>query len=126
MPIYEYEASEPGNGCVKCARRFEVIQDVAQEPLQCCPDCGRKVIKVISLCRAVIAECSDADSAVERRIGDYEKDGMWSHAAELADKHSSKTRDTGLKMRAIEDYRKAGYDANTLEKHAKSGFSDQG
>ena len=36
------------------------------------------------------------------KISEYEKDGRWGHAAELADK-------TGLEDRAREDYRKAGY-----------------
>jgi len=39
----------------------------------------------------------------ERRVRDFEKEGMWSHAAELADK-------TGLEERAREDYKKAGYE----------------
>jgi hypothetical protein len=45
---------------------------------------------------------------------------MWSHAAELADKHSEKTNDKGLKMRALDNYKKAGYDADSLAKHVKS------
>ena len=44
---------------------------------------------------------------------------MWSHAAELADKHSEKTQDKGLKTRALENYKKAGYDTKLLDKHAK-------
>ena len=55
----------------------------------------------------------------EKSIKEYEKEGMWSHAAELADKHSEKTKDQDLKIRALDNYKKAGYDAHTLEKHAK-------
>ena len=44
----------------------------------------------------------------------------WSHAAELADKHSEKSKDHGLKMRALDNYEKAGYDTASLSKHAKS------
>lgn len=43
---------------------------------------------------------------------------MWSHAAELADKHSEKIKDKGLKTRALDDYKKAGYDVDSLAKHA--------
>jgi len=57
---------------------------------------------------------------VNKRISGYEKEGMWSHAAELADTHSEKVGDHDMKMRALDDYKKAGYDAGTLEKHAKS------
>ena len=44
---------------------------------------------------------------------------MWSHAAELADKHSEKVKDNNLKIRALENYQKAGYNADSLAKHAK-------
>lgn len=124
MPIYEYQASGPDKGCGKCGDRFEVIQRPSDKPLDHCPTCGGRVTKLISWCRAAVAECSDVHGAVERRIQAYEKEGMWSHAAELADKHSEKVRDTDLKMRAIDDYAKAGYDAKTLDKHAKSNFGD--
>jgi hypothetical protein len=44
---------------------------------------------------------------------------MWSHAAELADKHSENIKDKGLKTRALDNYKKAGYDADSLATHAK-------
>jgi hypothetical protein len=47
---------------------------------------------------------------VEQQVADYERQGMWSHAAELADKESEKPERAHLKERAMEDYRKAGYD----------------
>jgi len=56
---------------------------------------------------------------VENKIKGYEKDGKWSHAAELADKHSEKTGDSNLKMRALDNYKNAGYNTGSLEKHAK-------
>ena len=56
---------------------------------------------------------------MDKKITEYERQGMWSHAAELADTHSEKTKDRGMKMRALDDYKKAGYDVGTLEKHAK-------
>jgi len=124
MPIYEYEALDSGKGCTKCADRFEVIQRTSDKPLTRCPACGQRVIKLISWCRAAVAEYSDVHGAAEKRIGEYEREGMWSHAAELADKHSEKIRDTDMKLRAIDNYAKAGYDAKTLEKHAKTSFND--
>jgi hypothetical protein len=72
----------------------------------------------------VVAEYSDAHGAIEKRIKSYESEGRWSHAAELADKHSEKIKDIGMKMRAIDNYSKAGYDAKALERHAKSNFND--
>jgi putative FmdB family regulatory protein len=117
MPIYEYESVEPGKGCEKCATRFEVIQKIHEAPLTDCPNCGRKVKKVISKCRAAIIETHDEYIRTERKISEYEKKGMWSHAAELADKHSEKFKDREAKTRALENYKKAGYDLNLLEKH---------
>ena len=45
----------------------------------------------------------------DRKIKEYEKERKWSHAAELADKQAEKTKREDLKTRALEDYKKAGY-----------------
>jgi flagellar hook-length control protein FliK len=45
----------------------------------------------------------------DKKIKDYEKEGKWSHAAELADKEAEKTKRDDLKTRALENYKKAGY-----------------
>jgi putative FmdB family regulatory protein len=119
MPIYEYESLDFNNGCQKCVNRFETIQGIDEKPLSACPYCGEKVRKVISWCRGAIIEPSDEDVRVEKEIGGYERQGMWSHAAELADKHAENVKDRGLKARALENYKKAGYDTNSLEKHMK-------
>jgi hypothetical protein len=37
------------------------------------------------------------------------RSGKWSHAAELADKQAEKTKREDLKTRALENYKKAGY-----------------
>jgi putative FmdB family regulatory protein len=124
MPIYEYQALDSDKGCEKCADRFEVIQRASDKPLSRCPACGQRVAKLISWCRVAVAEYPDVHGAAEKRIGEYEREGMWSHAAELADKHSEKIKDPGMKLRAIDDYAKAGYDVKTLEKHAKTSFDD--
>ena len=120
MPIYEYESLYPDRGCERCANRFEIIQGINEKPLALCPDCGAKIRKVISWCRAAIVEISDEYVQVEKEVGKYEDSGMWSHAAELADKHSEKIKDKGMKMRALDNYKKAGYELGMLEKHAKN------
>jgi len=56
----------------------------------------------------------DGDVRVENQVREYEREGMWSHAAELADKHSETTGDTALKQRAYDDYHKAGYQVDKL------------
>ena len=64
-------------------------------------------------------EASEEHVSVSNKITEYEKSGRWSHAAELADKHSENVKDKGLKARALDNYKKAGYDADSLAKHAK-------
>jgi len=49
-----------------------------------------------------VIETADEAIATEKKIREYEKEGRWSHAAELADK-------AGLEDRAKENYKKAGY-----------------
>ena len=117
MPIYEYESLEPEKGCPKCTEPFEVIQDISDPPIAFCPSCGGRVCKVISRCRAIIMETPAENSRVENKIKGYEREGMWSHAAELADKHSEKTSDREMKLRALDNYKKAGYNADSLDKH---------
>ena len=118
MPIYEYQAIDPQKGCSKCRDRFEVLQKVNDPPLNRCPSCGGKIRKIISWCRAAIVESSEESLKVERKIQEYEREGMWSHAAELADKHAEKTKDASLRMRALDNYKKAGYDVDRLSKYA--------
>ncbi|MCD6287954.1 MAG: zinc ribbon domain-containing protein [Candidatus Hydrogenedentes bacterium] len=40
MPTYEYE-------CQRCGKRFERFQNMTDEPLQTCPDCGGSVRRLI-------------------------------------------------------------------------------
>ena len=118
MPIYEYLAKNPGKSCRHCDKPFEVLQAVKDDPLRSCPECGRAVKRIISWCRSNVMESPEEGRRVESKIRDYEASGMWSHAAELADKHSEKTKDKSLRMRALDNYSKAGYDKDTLSKHA--------
>jgi putative FmdB family regulatory protein len=119
MPIYEYEAVNPKTACPTCRGGFEMFQNLDENPIKACPKCGNRVKKVVSLCHAAIVETSEESARVERQVKNYESAGLWSHAAELADKHSEKTKDKALKMRALDNYKKAGYDADSLDRHAK-------
>jgi hypothetical protein len=92
---------------------------INEKPFSSCPECGEKIKKIISWCHSAVVEPPDGHLNVEKKIKDYEQSGMWSHAAELADKHSEKIKDRDLKMRALDNYKKAGYDADSLAKHAK-------
>jgi hypothetical protein len=93
---------------------MEVFQRLGEPVVQACPECGERVRKVVSWCRAAVVERSEHDVRVEGRVQSYEREGMWSHAAELADKHSETTGDGSLKTRALDNYKKAGYDVDRL------------
>ncbi len=109
MPIYEYEASSPVKKCRRCSTVFEVIQRISDPPLTSCPDCGREVRRRISCSRVILPGSAGGQDEVEKKVADYERHGMFSHAAELADKESEKPGKTLLKERAMQNYKKAGY-----------------
>ena len=119
MPIYEYQAIKSDASCRHCRNGFETLRLINEKPLKKCPQCGQPVKKIISWCHSAIVETSEEHTGVVNKIKDYENSGMWSHAAELADKHSEKVKDKNLKTRALDNYKKAGYDADSLSKHAK-------
>lgn len=110
MPIYEYQVDDPEKGCERCRATFEYIQGMNEKPLSRCPHCGERVKRIISRCHAAVVEPSQEYSNVEKEVKEYERAGMHSHAAELADKYSHETNDNLLKERALENYKKAGYD----------------
>ena len=41
MPIYEYE-------CLSCKHKFEILQSITAKPKNKCPECGKKLKKLIS------------------------------------------------------------------------------
>ena len=125
MPIYEYQCSNPDKACHHCLDGFEVFQHINEKPLASCLHCGQRVKKVISWCHSAIVEVSTEHISTENQIKQYEKSGMWSHAAELADKHAERIKDKRLKTRALENYKKAGYDADRLAKHTKLKNNDK-
>ncbi len=119
MPIYEYQALDPDNACPRCKGGFEMFRNISEKPLTTCIHCGAKVKKIISWCHSAVMESPGENARVESRIKDHEKSGRWSHAAELADSHSEKTGDKSLKVRALENFKQAGYDADSMAKNAK-------
>ena len=100
MPIYEYRPTE--KGCSYCSRGFDVLQKMNDAPLDECPKCKAKIQRVVSRFLACIVDTSDEATALDNKLQNYESEGMWSHAAELADK-------SGLEERAMDNYKKAGY-----------------
>lgn len=100
MPIYEYMPVR--TGCGYCGRGFDALQKMADPPLKACPKCGVTVRRAFSSFAACSVEAPGDAETLDTKLRDYEKKGMWSHAAELADK-------SALNERAMDNYRKAGY-----------------
>jgi putative FmdB family regulatory protein len=117
MPIYEYVSTEPGRSCPKCREPFEVIQGAGEKGPAICPACGGGIKKIISRCRAAVIEPAEAYQAADAAIREHEREGRFSHAAELADKVSERAGDPSLKGRALENYAKAGYSRDMLDRH---------
>jgi len=108
MPTYEYRAVDSNNSCSYCRSGFETIQKMTEPNLTYCPHCKNPIYRVLFAPAVVIK--GNPVTETERKIKEYEKERKWSHAAELADKEAEKTKRKDLKTRALDDYRKAGYD----------------
>jgi len=50
MPTYEYRAKDVDKACDHCRERFEVQQSMSEEALTSCPQCGKPIERIISLC----------------------------------------------------------------------------
>ncbi len=110
MPIYEYVAVDPAQGCSLCRAGFEVVHPPGKGPSTKCPDCGQPVRKLLSAARVKVKGGDPQGAQVMDQIRGYERNGMWSHAAELADTHAADTKNSGLQERAMDNYKKAGMD----------------
>jgi putative FmdB family regulatory protein len=107
MPTYEYKAVESDRSCDYCRRGFEIIQRITEPALSICPHCKNHISRV--LFAPVVVMKGSPITGMDKKIKEYEKEGKWSHAAELADKEAEKTKREDLKVRALENYKKAGY-----------------
>jgi hypothetical protein len=85
---------------------------MSEPALAHCPHCKGPVCRVIF--PPIVVVKGSPISETDKKIKEYEKEGKWSHAAELADKQAEKTKREDLKTRALENYKKAGYD---FDKH---------
>jgi putative FmdB family regulatory protein len=47
MPTYDYE-------CLKCGHRFEVRQNMQDQPVEGCPECGGKVRRLMGAPQGII------------------------------------------------------------------------
>jgi putative FmdB family regulatory protein len=116
MPTYGYKVVDPRKSCDYCRRGFEIIQRMTEAPLTICPRCRNAITRILFAPSVVIK--GSPLSETDKKIKAYEKEGKWSHAAELADKEAEKTKRDDLKTRALENYKKAGYNFDKYEKES--------
>lgn len=107
MPTYKYIAVDFKRSCADCRSGFEVVQRITEPPLTACPQCGNAIQRILFAPSIVIK--GSPVTGTDKKIKEYEREGKWSHAAELADKEAEKTKRQDLKTRALENYKKAGY-----------------
>ncbi len=53
MPIYEFTAADPSQGCAHCATRFEIFARLSDPELTHCPQCGAPVKRLISVASVI-------------------------------------------------------------------------
>jgi len=90
MPTYAYRAVDRKKSCDHCGPGFETIQRMTEPALTSCPRCKNPISRIL-FAPAVVIKGSPI-TETDRKIKDYEKEGKWSHAAELADKEARKQR----------------------------------
>ena len=66
MPTYDYE-------CTSCKHSFEAIQSMADDPLEVCPECGKKVRRLIGGGMGIIFKGSGFYSTDNRSGGNDSK-----------------------------------------------------
>ena len=58
MPVYEYQAKDPGTTCDYCREPFEVKQAMSENALTECPKCKSPIHRIISLCSVSTTQSS--------------------------------------------------------------------
>ena len=48
MPIYVYKAKSRSQACAYCRQGFEILQNMRDKPLSCCPRCGNPLEKLFA------------------------------------------------------------------------------
>lgn len=62
MPTYDYE-------CTSCKHRFEAVQSMSDDPLEECPECGKKIRRLIGGGMGIFFKGSGFYSTDNRRGG---------------------------------------------------------
>ncbi|MBX3112118.1 MAG: zinc ribbon domain-containing protein [Fimbriimonadaceae bacterium] len=79
MPLYEYELLETEAMCPMCPGRFGALQDIGDQPLAHCPDCGYRVRRVVSQVTIKTRGGLTAAKAAKKGLTTWKKtgEGRW-------------------------------------------------
>lgn len=77
MPIYEYTAASPEQGCPHCQASFEVFARISDADLTQCPQCGAPLKRLISVASVVSGSAHVHNEAYfsKRGFTQYKKAG---------------------------------------------------
>jgi putative FmdB family regulatory protein len=105
MPIYEYEPDD--RECLMCDGRIQVIQDIHEDALKFCPDCGLEVCRVVSRASFKVSKPSGADKAAARGFTTWKRAerGVWE---KVAGEGVDAIVNTADDFQAVESEQKAG------------------
>ncbi len=83
MPIYEYELNDDEPECHICPGRFDVLQEVSEDPITHCPGCGLPCHRVVSRATFKIQRGGDAQKAADKGFTTWRraKKGEWEKVA---------------------------------------------
>ncbi len=86
MPLYEYRTID-GPKCALCKVIFEVRQNISDDPLDKCPECGSKVERIFSRSFIAVIESlsqeesfasyTDAEADNLGLSGSFAEDQVW-------------------------------------------------
>ena len=75
MPIREYSAVDPKKSCRTCKMGFEMVEQVNDDPLTACPECGNRVERQLSAPSVGASESGLHDPAKSAGFTTYKKTG---------------------------------------------------
>lgn len=75
MPIREYAAVDPANGCDHCRSGFEQMEGIHDAALETCPRCGGRIARQFSVPSVGRSESGLHDRAKRAGFTTYKKTG---------------------------------------------------
>ena len=83
MPIYEYELNDDEPECQICPGRFDVLQEISEEAIKFCPQCGLPCHRIVSRTTFKVKTEASPESAAKKGFTTWRrtKVGQWEKVA---------------------------------------------